>query len=577
MNNSITLNQYIALPSEIAAQKKYSDACFEIPKFQRGYIWGKASHKKEEQNPVEYLVQSILEKFPTKADLFLQGITYSVHTDNEQKKVRIVIIDGQQRTTFFYLLLKFLGYNGSFMLKYTIREDSNTYLQDLGQKEIENLLTEDANEPIQDIFFFKRTLLILKKMIPLDKKEDLAKYVLHHVRFLCVEISKDQEESIFTMMNGNKSLMRSEELIKAELLRRASIHTPEIKKIESQDIRGRMAREWDTWLHWWNQSSVSDFFLSSQYILGWLLPLILNNERVSFENFQKTFDVNQINTVKEAKEKFRKMRLKQRQLQDAYYNPLTYNYIGAILRMCAGNSERFTFLRWFFSDNSSRTVDELRRYFDLSIIGVNHKAIIENDRSKIQETYNAFKDALSDPMLYVTNYERCARWLLRCNILEDCRQTDSDANFYQQGRKFNFKIWNNRSLEHIYPKSKFGHKDETGRILGWNDKEIPSCEIYREGSPEISEHSIGNLVLLYGSDNSTFGAKTFEQKKSDYFSVRDGARHFESRHLIHTISVFASSKWDRLDIHQRYEDECANLEESYKSYLTPTQDHEQTN
>lgn len=62
----------------------------------------------------------------------------------------------------------------------------------------------------------------------------------------------------------------------------------------------------------------------------------------------------------------------------------------------------------------------------------------------------------------------------------------------QLQRKFDFSIWNNRSLEHIYPKSKKGE-------IEWSES--------------ASVHSIGNLVLLYGKDNSSFGAYHLKIKR----------------------------------------------------------------
>ena len=55
------------------------------------------------------------------------------------------------------------------------------------------------------------------------------------------------------------------------------------------------------------------------------------------------------------------------------------------------------------------------------------------------------------------------------------------------------------------------------------------------------EHFIGNLVLLYGKNNSEFSNLPFEDKKFKFFH---NERKFESRNLLHTISSFASSKWD---------------------------------
>ncbi|HMV03161.1 MAG TPA: DUF1524 domain-containing protein [Chitinophagales bacterium] len=114
--------------------------------------------------------------------------------------------------------------------------------------------------------------------------------------------------------------------------------------------------------------------------------------------------------------------------------------------------------------------------------------------------------------------EYAFRFLLLLNLLEDNKL----------GRKFDFSIWNNRSLEHIFPKLK-------SNDLKFNNKN------YNEGSI----HCIGNLVLLYGNDNSSFGAKNFSDKKNTYF---DTSEEFKSRNLLHTISVFSKSQWREREI-----------------------------
>lgn len=57
------------------------------------------------------------------------------------------------------------------------------------------------------------------------------------------------------MMNGNKAQMRSDELIKAELLRLISID-------ESNVVinRARVAKEWERWIQWWNKNDVKNIF-----------------------------------------------------------------------------------------------------------------------------------------------------------------------------------------------------------------------------------------------------------------------------------------------------------------------------
>ena len=119
-----------------------------------------------------------------------------------------------------------------------------------------------------------------------------------------------------------------------------------------------------------------------------------------------------------------------------------------------------------------------------------------DDLSKAQ-VYNVFDD-----LLY--------KQLLRLNVEEYNKLNGGD------GVKFDFSIWANKSLEHILPKSYFYHVEtsEDGQskyIRG--DGEVISEEIAISRISRIqqkclltqsafSEHCIGNLVLLYGKNNS---------------------------------------------------------------------------
>ena len=91
-----------------------NDGKFLIPDYQRGYIWGQHSKSAEgnkQKDSVSYLIETLLHGFlsePRQENIFLQGITV---WENKEKN-EIAIIDGQQRTTFFFLLLKYLGFDG---------------------------------------------------------------------------------------------------------------------------------------------------------------------------------------------------------------------------------------------------------------------------------------------------------------------------------------------------------------------------------------------------------------------------------------------------------------------------------
>lgn len=560
IKSTINLGEYIS--------KLKGKGQFIIPKYQRGYIWGQYNStlaNNNMQDSVTYLVDSILQHYENKAELFMQGITVSHVEDKDD----YVIVDGQQRTTFFYLLLKFLGYSGYIKIHYDVRTSSNDFLANLNIDDCQ----DDPNEKYQDIYFFKKTLRVFNNKLRNDNIDinDLLYYILHRVKFLFIEIPSEKAKIVFTMMNGNKSVMRQEELIKSELLRCSTINGKTIGEAENTTIRSRYAREWDKWLYWWNDERVKLFYKTNLQ-LGWLLPLTLDTTDVSFETYKNKCLHN--GTIKDAKENFRNLRLLQKRMVDIYDNPITYNHVGAILCI-RDNEKRFLFLKWYLevtmNQGHEEALKELQRYFDWAFIGVSHEDIVNNNTEKYKEKREDFLVRLSDDQLYRVNYETGARWLLRSNILEDCAQNK------HKGRKFNFDIWSNRSLEHIYPKSKVGHI-QYGRECNWNDKPLTDEEskgisLWREKicfddnvtgqHYTASEHSIGNLVLLYKSDNSEFSNASFEEKKNIYFKISDDSG-FQSRHLLHTVSVFANSKWDGAEIAKHKFEEISRFNNDYK-------------
>jgi hypothetical protein len=543
---TISLEEYIGLLGE--------DGKFVIPDYQRGYVWGKMPKGRKDEkgfkeDAVTHLVNSLIGAYSEYKDksnksitVFLQGIT--VHEDSNHN---IVLVDGQQRTTFFYLLLRYLNYQGQLQIQYTIRKESNKFLEDL---DIDNTV-EKEDAYYQDIFFFQRTIGIFKSNLKDIDKEDFLGFILSHVKFLVVCIPEEQAKIVFTMMNGNKAQMKAEELIKSELLRCASLkHDEIISEAEHAMVRSRLAREWDAWLHWWNQKEIIDFFHTDGKIMGWLLPLISKKSEVSFEEFRDKL-LKEDQSVKQAKEVFKKMRLLQKSIEDAYNTSQQYNYIGAILYIRRDKERIFSFLRWFFKIDSElsqpKSLKELERYYQWTILNVNHEDIVNNHIDKYEEQRVETRSQLESNLLYKDSYDTAFRWLLHQNIMEDNRFS---------GRKFDFRIDKEKSLEHIYPKSKIGHKNENDIPLDYDgnplDKtHLETIKLWREQirwvdafgiSHDGSEHCIGNLVLLYKRDNSKFGDADYNTKNERFFSDMDD-EGFKSRHLIHTTMIFSQGAW----------------------------------
>ena len=559
MNATITLREYLE-----------KGKTFVIPNYQRGYVWGKKS-KGKDLDAVSYMLEkSLIPGFKNNMPIFIQGITV---TENDKE---IILIDGQQRTTFFYLLLKYLGYNGNVNMEYTIREESNKFLSDLDINKTD--FSENPKEKYQDIYFFKKTLRIIKKKLGQIGKEEFCNYILDYVRFLYIDIPDDKATKVFSMMNGSKAEMKDEELIKAELLRLASLNDSDFDKKGEKEknaiewdnnmLRSRYAREWDKWLQWWNREDVKKLFRCSN-VMGYLVSSYLQtkdkDKELSFDVFKNEF-LHEQNPI-DAKKTFDGLRRLQKRFEDAFNNPKIYNWVGAILRIVSIDNAN-EFVKWYFVGESKPSDEDLEKYYKWSFLGLTHKQIVKNDNDEFDKKFEELYKTLESNNLYYDKpkAEEAFRFLLRLNIDEDNKQEEG------AGRKFDFSIWDRkdsrgRSLEHIYPKSKVWHKEfdtdgiteiiktGDGVVLANSPRESDgyiaraSCRCF-EGNDgiEASEHSIGNLVLLYKDDNSSFNDSSFEEKKSMFFLIPNGNDEkrkmiFKSRHLLHTIYKFAQSEW----------------------------------
>ena len=547
MNATITLREYLE-----------KGKTFVVPNYQRGYVWGK-KRPKDDRDSVSYMLDSLLDSFRNNTEVFIQGVTVS------ETEEWIVLIDGQQRTTFFYLLLNWLDYKEPFRLEYAIRKQSNDFLGKIKEQDIE----EDKDEEYQDIYFFKKTLRIVRDRLTADiDREAFLKHVLDRVKFLYIDIPEEKATTVFTMMNGNKAEMQEEELIKAELLRLASLNDSFFARKEDKEkyaiewdnnmLRSRYAREWDKWLQWWNRDEVRKLF-KTENVMGLLIETyqrtVDEENKLSYARFKDKFLKEEKPIV--AKKTFDGLRRMQKGFEDAFNNPITYNKVGAIIRVI---NDKDKFIDWYFGQER-RSGDELDYYYRRAFLGMTHKEIVDkNEEAFIEKFNNLYKQLVNDD-LYNKNPEAAFRLLLRLNIDEDNLQEEG------KGREFDFSIWDRkdscgRSLEHIYPKSKVLHEEEIdGKIVKKKgdgeiieDKDIDDTFILRkscrDGDVEAGEHSIGNLVLLYKDDNSTFNNSSFEDKKGIFFKKYD-AKHkdfFKSRHLLHTIYKFANSKWDGVEI-----------------------------
>jgi len=506
------------------------DKIFTIPNYQRGYKW--AVKENGNESAVEILLNDLISAYKEKSTLssyFLQGITV-----NEDDK-NITLIDGQQRTTTLYLLLWCIGkeHIKNITINYEIRKKSHDFLLGLKENDSDSICENDNDN--QDLYYFKEAIKQIKQKINEIDKKDFLKFLLEQVQILYINIHKDKATKIFTMMNGNKAIMLPEELIKAEMLRIISSNSDDdsSKEWEINMLRSRYAREWDKWLYWWNRKDVRDFFkIDPPVPMGLLLEYYYKkqkkNSKLDFNNFKKSFLI----SPKETKKRFKEIRDLQKSFEDIFNNPKIFNYLGLALN---GNSKESDVIINYFIENK-KDDEKIEEYAKWSLVGATYSEITdtekdpEKDSEKINKAHAALQ-ALSEDV-YNKAYEDAAKQLLRLNVEE----------YNRLNKKFDFSIYEKRSLEHIHPQSKVD-----GLKLSEDD--------------EWLEHSIGNLLLLHKDDNSKLSDKSFNEKKNIYFNIND---EFKSRNLLHTISVFAISKWDKEEIKRNREKFIKRFKDDYQ-------------
>lgn len=550
---------------------------FKIPAYQRGYKWGEL--KSDDSCDASILVKDILQAMHNnKAEYFIQGVT--VFENNSD----VVLIDGQQRTTTVFLLLsllltseeikQYLFFKDQFKLKYDIRKKTQDFLK--------NHCLQIENEIVsQDEFFLAQASQKMQEVLPVEKEErDLFKiYLLERVKLFYVRIPEKHATRVFSILNGSKAFMTTDELIKSAFLSEATKSSH--KKFESKNLsetldnlttqigeewqtttsRSRYARQWDKWMYWWNREEVKAFYYCENNPMGRLLEYFYEYhkpkdvkgsysnkpEKVAtmFKNFQNLF----IQDTKAAKENFDRLRKLQKTFEDLYNNVTTHNYFGLVLTL-QDRKDSLRVIHYFISNFKDE--ERVKKFSLYTIMGVSEEAIKSNNKIVIDEKLKTAFARLSLQDVYNSDAKEVTfKMLFLLNVMASNARSVKFEFFYNDDNKLT-PFYKYRSLEHIWPKSKVVFYkneqdapfkiDEKGNELRLNSNHNESLIYKNDFNNEDSEHCIGNLLLLHKNDNSKFNAKLPEQKKLVYFNLDEP---IYSRNLLHTMSAFAIENWSQ--------------------------------
>lgn len=490
---------------------------FYIPNYQRGYRWGKIE--------VNALLQDILDFYQTdknKESFYcLQPIV--VKKDSKRYKV----IDGQQRLTTIFLIIKFLNNKDIFNINYQTRLNSSDFL-----KNIQNKL--DLEKVNIDFFYFLNAYKEIKLFFN-DKKDEISKkefleVLLYRCKILWYEISEQEKENeVFIRLNIGKIPLLEAENIKAlflaenedieedELKERAEAwYEAEIKAREENDFRYcvlNKINEKNLMYNEFGKPVIKDDILRVESYLKAIVP---SNEKL-FDYFYKYY---KDKTIDKKWEEF----ISSVNTLESF----SFKGVGKIDR------EIFHYIGYLILSGEN--------IFDI------YKFWLENkDKNRFRDIlFNRIKSKISnyiqniDELHYGKDRDKIINILLLFNL--EYLISQEDSNEYFKFNRFQLEQW---SLEHIYAQNSISieneiKKNDNEKVKKWlievkeymdNNEEVyknievalNNNEFNKDLFNAIDEsfindtllNSIQNLTLLDKSSNSKIGNRIFSIKRKE--------------------------------------------------------------
>lgn len=221
---------------------------FNVPAYQRGYRWNKLNVTDLLDDLLEFIQDGSSRKF-----YCLQPLVVKKIGEN-----RYNVIDGQQRLTTIFIILKYLenllkeknGIDEIYTLCYETRKDSKDFLQNIASK------TQDESNQNMDYFCMHQAYGAIKSWFENKNASELleiftnSKDDKYHIEFIWYEVEDNEDEvKIFARLNSGKIPLTNAELIKALFLNVRNLKTRSAPKgcSENEIITKQIeiSKEWD--------------------------------------------------------------------------------------------------------------------------------------------------------------------------------------------------------------------------------------------------------------------------------------------------------------------------------------------
>ena len=475
---------------------------FWIPSFQRGYRWQK--------NQIENLLNDLAESKKEQSNIpyCLQPLVVKKDED------RFAVIDGQQRLTTIYLVLKALAVKELFSIAYEDRPESAEYFDKL-----------EKDDCCPDFYYIYQAYRVIKDWFEKHKNSDkllTQNDILDKAQFIWYQTEEDPYD-VFCRLNSGKIALSNAELTKALILTASDV--PVVEIASEWDFMEQTLQNDNFW-YFINPDAENIRYAASR--IDFIIELLLRLRQKEEKQKEDNFDLEEIKRnpsylfekIESEKEKPLKtwidIRDIFRRISSWYEDRDMYHLIGYFVNRKGSPEDRTSHLVDLIDQQQKKTSSEFKEYL----------------RQGIKNFVLAKKIATLN---YQENRNELNNILLLFNIALLNRQNSVQSRYpfadHQKSR------W---SLEHIHAKKErpLDEKDirkiakislgqqypeeDTVEVLieKFKKQNAPLLEIIkRDGewflndSEEVT-HGLENLALLNCSNNSAFNNGLFMEKKA---------------------------------------------------------------
>ena len=176
---------------------------YRIPIYQRNYAWG--------QDEIESLIKDVCDSMAASKQVYYIGTLVTYKRDENVYEV----IDGQQRLTTLYIILKALGEPVLNKLTYSARQISTKTIEAMSRFNYDRVFDfgEEYDFGIKRGFDFARSAI--EKLSDIDK---FKSYFLNNVHIIRYRVPKDVDlNHYFEVMNSRGEQLEKHEIVKAKL------------------------------------------------------------------------------------------------------------------------------------------------------------------------------------------------------------------------------------------------------------------------------------------------------------------------------------------------------------------------